>query len=130
MQVDSAASVCATYTGHMARFLIVGGFLAVIFWVFSIVDVAIQPASRHRGVSKGIWILIVVLLPVVGGILWFALGRHRAGDVGVTKLPLGPDDDAEVLRRMNAAESDARIRQLEEELARLDDETDGADPRQ
>lgn len=119
----------ATYTGTMARVLIVGGFLAVIFWVFSIVDVAAQPASRHRGVSKGIWVLIVVLLPVVGGILWFALGRRRRGDTAVTTGPLGPDDDAEVLRRMSDAEADARIRRLEEELARLDDEADGADPR-
>jgi uncharacterized small protein (DUF1192 family) len=30
---------------------------------------------------------------------------------------------------MSTAEQDARIRQLEEELARLDDETDGTDPR-
>lgn len=112
----------------MARFLIIGGFLAVIFWVFSIVDVAVQPASRHRGVSKGAWVLIVVLLPVVGGILWFALGRRRPGDTRTT-YPLAPDDNPEALRRMNTAETDARIQKLEEELARLDDEADGADPR-
>lgn len=121
----------------MARALIVGGFLAVIFWVFSIVDVSVQPADRHRGVSKGIWVLIVVLLPVLGGVLWFALGRRRQDDTRTT-LSLHPDDDPEALRRMSTAEQDERIRQmeqderirqLEEELARLDDETDGADPR-
>lgn len=112
----------------MARSLIVGGFLAVIFWVFSIVDVAAQPAARHRGVSKTIWVLIVVLLPVLGGILWFALGRRRKGDTPTIRS-LAPDDDPESLRRMSTAETDARIRKLEEELARLDDEADGADPR-
>ncbi|QMU96200.1 hypothetical protein FVO59_02505 [Microbacterium esteraromaticum] len=112
----------------MVRVLIVGGFLAVIFWVFSIVDVAVQPAGRHRGVSKSAWVLIVVLLPVIGGILWFWIGRRRRGEK-MTDFVTGPDDDPEALRRMSTAEQDARIRQLEEELARLDDETDGTDPR-
>ncbi|PKI90226.1 hypothetical protein CW368_10625 [Actinomycetales bacterium SN12] len=112
----------------MARLLIVGGFLAVIFWVFSIVDVAAQPADRHRGVAKGTWVLIVVLLPVIGGILWFWIGRRRRGE-RVSDFVTGPDDDPAALRSMSTAEQDARIRQLEEELARLDDETDGTDPR-
>lgn len=112
----------------MARILIVGGFLAVVFWVFSIVDCAVQPATRHRGVSKFIWVLIVVLLPVVGGVLWFALGRLHAGerDTGYV-VPL--DDDPHTLRRMDNAEQDARIRELEAELDRLDDDSDGADSR-
>lgn len=112
----------------MARVLIVGGFLAVVFWVFSIVDCAVQPATRHRGVSKSIWVLIVVLLPVIGGILWFTLGRLRPGDVD-TGYVVPPDDDPQVLRRMGSAEQDARIRELEAELARLDDDPDGPDPR-
>jgi hypothetical protein len=112
----------------MARVLIIGGFLAVVFWVYSIVDCAVQPASRHRGVSKSIWVLIVVLLPVIGGILWFTLGRLSRGEVD-TGYVVPPDDDPQVLRRMGNAEQDARIRELEAELARLDDESDGADPR-
>ncbi|MDQ0615502.1 cbb3-type cytochrome oxidase subunit 3 [Microbacterium sp. W4I4] len=112
----------------MARFLIIGGFLAVVFWVYSIVDCAVQPATRHRGVSKSVWVLIVVLLPVIGGILWFTLGRLSRGEVD-TGYVVPPDDDPQVLRRMGNAEQDARIRELEEELARLDDESDGADPR-
>jgi cbb3-type cytochrome oxidase subunit 3 len=112
----------------MARVLIVGGFLAVVFWVFSIVDCAAQPATRHRGVSKTVWVLIVVLLPVIGGILWFMLGRLRRGEID-TGYVVPPDDDPQVLRRMGNAEQDARIRELEAELARLDDDPDGADPR-
>ncbi|GAA2865854.1 PLD nuclease N-terminal domain-containing protein [Microbacterium arabinogalactanolyticum] len=112
----------------MARFLIIGGFLAVVFWVFSIVDCSVQPATRHRGVSKTAWVLIVLLLPVIGGILWFALGRLRADEVN-TAYVVPPDDDPRVLRRMHDAEQDARIRELEAELARLDDDPDGADPR-
>src|SRR5690606_2936475 len=103
-------------------------FLAVVFWVYSIVDCAVQPATRHRGVSKSVWVLIVILLPVIGGVLWFTLGRLAAGQVP-TGYVVPPDDDPQVLRRKHNAEQDARIRELEAELARLDDDSDGADPR-
>jgi hypothetical protein len=109
--------------------LIVGGFLALVFWVFSIVDCAVQPATRHRGVSKAVWIAIVVLIPVLGGILWFTIGRFRSGGRGAART-IAPDDDPEFLRSIGKSEQDDRIRRLEEELARLDDETDGStDPR-
>ncbi|HCS60352.1 MAG TPA: hypothetical protein DIW46_02995 [Microbacterium sp.] len=110
----------------MARVLIVGGFLALIFWVFSIVDCAVQPATRHRGVPKGAWIAIVVLIPVLGGILWFALGRRRRDRESMRQV--APDDNPEFLRTLGKSEQDDRIRKLEEELARLDDETDGPAP--
>lgn len=113
----------------MARLLIVGGFLALVFWVFSIVDCAVQPATRHRGVPKWVWILIVIFIPVLGGILWFTIGRFRGTARGGARS-VAPDDDPEFLRSIGKTEQDARIRRLEEELARLDDETDGpADPR-
>ena len=113
----------------MIRLWFIVGLIALAFWVFSIVDCAVQPATRHRGVSKGVWIAIVILIPVIGGILWFAIGRFRAGGKGSSRY-IAPDDDPEFLRSLGKTEQDARIRQLEEELARLDDETDGpADPR-
>ena len=114
------------YTEKVARVLIVGGFLALVFWIFSIVDCALQPATRHRGVPKGAWIAIVVLMPVLGGILWFALGRRRR-DPGAMRQ-VAPDDNPEFLRTLGKNDQDDRIRKLEEELARLDDENDGPAP--
>ncbi|WP_236014531.1 PLD nuclease N-terminal domain-containing protein [Microbacterium stercoris] len=111
----------------MTRVLIVLGIAAVVFWVFSLVDVALQPPSRHRGVSKGAWIAIVILIPVLGGVLWFALGRARpqAGRV------VAPDDDPQFLGTLRgASDQDERIRLLEEELARLDAEGDDPTPEQ
>jgi len=107
----------------VARLLIIGGFLAAVFWVFSIVDCAVQPATRHRGVPKATWLAIVVLLPVIGGILWFVIGRRRANDPGARPV-IAPDDDPTFLRSISKTEQDERIRRLEEELARLDEETD------
>lgn len=111
----------------MARLLLILALVAVLFWVYTIVDCAVQPPSRHRGVSKPAWLAIVILLPVLGGILWFLIGRGR---VSQTVVRRAPDDDPEFLGRMTAsarAEQDERIRRLEEELARLDSDAD--DPR-
>ena len=110
----------------MARLLIVGGFLAAVFWVYSIVDCAVQPPTRHRGVPKAAWIVIVILIPVVGGVLWFTLGRRRAD--GRTSRLIAPDDDPSFLRSISKSEQDARIAALEAELARLEEDGDPSDP--
>jgi hypothetical protein len=102
--------------------LLILALVATAFWVFTIVDCAVQPATRHRGVSKPIWVLIVVLLPVLGGILWLAVGRSRRASRLVARAP---DDDPEFLDRIGTvSDQDERIRRLEEELAQLDAEDD------
>lgn len=119
----------------MARFLVIGGFLAAVFWVFSIVDCIVQPSSRHRGVPKGVWIAIVVLIPVIGGLLWFTIGRTRRGRTADEERYLTRDDTDPGLsnppRRISAAEQERLIRELQEELSRFDDrgDTDTPGPR-
>ncbi|MDQ1175674.1 PLD nuclease N-terminal domain-containing protein [Microbacterium sp. SORGH_AS_0421] len=112
----------------MARLLLILALVATVFWVYTIVDCAVQSPARHRGVSKPAWLAIVILLPVLGGILWFAIGRGRATQTVVRRAP---DDDPEFLGRMTAsarAEQDERIRRLEEELSQLDSEADDPQP--
>ena len=111
----------------MARLLLILALVAAIVWVYSVVDCAVQPATRHRGVSKGVWVVIVVLLPVVGGLLWFTVGRGRARPVA---RPSAPDDDPDFLRtlgpsgapapRTPISDQEERLRRLEEDLARPD----------
>ncbi|KAA9089835.1 PLD nuclease N-terminal domain-containing protein [Microbacterium radiodurans] len=109
----------------MARLLLIGALLALAFWVYSIVDCALQDPQRHRGVSKPVWILIVIVLPVLGGILWFVIGRGRRSAAPVRRAP---DDDPDFLGSIGSIrDTDERIRRLEEELAALDSEAD--DPR-
>ena len=72
-----------TRKSAMRRFT--AALLLAAFWVYSIVDCALLPPTRHRGVSKPVWILIVVLLPVVGGILWFVVGRGRQRSAPASK---------------------------------------------
>jgi len=109
----------------MPRVLLILALVATAFWVFTIVDCAVQPPDRHRGVSKPVWILIVALLPVLGGLLWLAVGRTRRSVIVARRAP---DDDPEFLGSLGAiTDQDERIRRLEEELAQLDAEDD--DPR-
>src|SRR5918993_2515509 len=109
----------------MPRVLLILALVATAFWVFTIVDCAVQPPSRHRGVSKPVWLLIVVLLPVLGGLLWLVVGRTRRSAIAARRAP---DDDPEFLGRIGTiSDQDERIRRLEEELAQLDAEAD--DPR-
>jgi len=106
----------------VARALVIGALVAAAFWVYSIVDCAVQHPTRHRGVGKPAWIAIVVLLPVLGGILWFVVGRARASQM---RVPKAPDDDPEFLGSIGSiSDQDERIRRLEEELAQLDAEDD------
>ncbi|QKJ18545.1 PLDc N-terminal domain-containing protein [Microbacterium hominis] len=109
----------------MARVLLIVALLATVFWVYSIVDCAVQPPIRHRGVPKPVWLLIVILLPVLGGVLWFVIGRTRRSTAASRRAP---DDDPEFLGTIGTiSDQDERIRRLEEELAQLDAEDD--DPR-
>ncbi|MFT4215098.1 MAG: PLD nuclease N-terminal domain-containing protein [Microbacterium sp.] len=108
----------------MVRILLPVVLVLIAFWVYSIVDCALQPPTRHRGVGKAVWLFIVVLLPIVGGVLWWVLGRSRPR---AEQAMRAPDDDPEFLGRIGAiSDQDDRIRRLEEELAALDSE--GPDP--
>jgi len=106
--------------GDVPRVLLILALVATAFWVYTIVDCAVQPPTRHRGVSKPLWIVIVLLLPVIGGVLWLLVGRARRSRVQATRAP---DDDPEFLGRIGSiSDQDERIRRLEEELALLDAE--------
>ena len=109
----------------MTRVLLILALVLTAFWVYTIVDCSVQPANRHRGVSKPIWILIVIFLPVLGGLLWLFVGRVRRSTIIARRAP---DDDPEFLEKIGTlSDQDERIRRLEEELALLDAEDD--DPR-
>jgi hypothetical protein len=104
----------------MIRLLFVLAAIAVALMVFTLVDVGLTDARRARGVPKGAWFLIV-LIPVLGPILWFALGKEPAG--AAPRQRVAPDDDPSFLKDLRRdEETDERIRRLEQELADLDDD--------
>lgn len=110
----------------MARVLLIAGVAATFFTVYAVVDCAVTARERVRGIPKVAWIAVIVLLPVVGGILWFLIGKDRT-----TGRPArgnaAPDDDPAFLQRLGEDSArEERIRQLEQELAELDDDSKDA----
>jgi len=90
-------------------------------WVFAIIDLILIDDSRVRGLNKVLWLFVILLLPAIGSILWFTIGR--GGDNGGARRTIGPDDDPTFLRNLRRDEElDERIRRLEQELADLDDD--------
>ncbi|MDI2098898.1 PLD nuclease N-terminal domain-containing protein [Ruicaihuangia caeni] len=107
----------------MARLLFALAVVVVAFTVYALIDLILTDRARVRALNKVIWVFIIVLLPAIGGALWLVFGksrRQRGGGAGL----IAPDDDPAFLgglERDLAAEE--RIRQLERELAELDDDS-------
>lgn len=104
----------------MPRLWVVLAVIAVALTIFTIVDVVLTDRGRVRALPKPVWVLIAII-PVVGAILWFTIGRGPSR-VAATRV-IAPDDDPDFLRDLSVKEDqDERIRRLEQELAELDDE--------
>ncbi len=55
----------------------VGGLLGLI-WLIVVVYAIVKTAGSSAGVgSKVLWIVLILVLPVIGVILWFLLGPKR-----------------------------------------------------
>lgn len=116
--------------------------LVLVLFVGALVDIIMRDQSLVRHLPKLVWILIVILMPLVGSILWFALGHEysrpidrggfgdprRRGEQAVV-LPSAPapqpgsfgprNTEAELAaleREITAYEKEQRIRHLEEEI--------------
>jgi hypothetical protein len=113
----------------MVRLWLIAGVAAVVFTIYAAVDCALFDRTRIRGLPRGWWIVVILLVPVIGAALWFIVGRGRAIRVGkVNPHSNAPDDDPDFLRGLRAdAEHQERIRRLEQELEQLDQELDGGD---
>ena len=126
--------------GDMLVFLRTGvpGLLVLGLWVFCILDVIMSEETIIRNLPKGMWLLLVVILPVVGSIAWLIAGRPEgaAFRVGDTRRrpaakPLAPDDDPRFLsqledqrRAIPRADEDRarRLREWEDELRRREED--------
>ena len=110
----------------MVRVLISLAVLVVVGTVYTVASCALRDSSHIRGLSKAVWLVVIVLLPVAGCVLWYILGCGR-GQASVAS----PDNDPAFLSDLrHESEQDLRIRLLEEELTALNLESelhDGVD---
>lgn len=119
------------YNRCMVRFWVIAIVAVVVFTIYAVVDCALFDRSRIRGLPRGWWIVVILLVPIIGGLLWFLVGRGRplrfGRNGGGNRRTNAPDDDPEFLRRLrDDAEHEERIRRLEQELAELDSDAPDA----
>ena len=98
-------------------------FAAIVLDIFAIIDLVLIDKARVRAFPKAVWILIVLVVPLIGAILWFIVGRQWGSRQPQERRTVAPDDDPAFLRNLRRdEEQDERIRRLEQELAELDDD--------
>lgn len=101
--------------------------LILVFFVVALVDIILRDSSQVKHLPKIAWIFIVILLPLIGGVLWFALGREYPS--AAYRRPRGtfvareqpavaprPSSTEEQLAALEREIADDRIRRLEAEL--------------
>jgi hypothetical protein len=80
---------------------VLGVIILIALYISFAVDVARTPRSEARALPKWLWLIIVLVLPIVGGVLWLILGRPRyPGTRWRRRAPLAPDDDPRFLRKL------------------------------
>ena len=57
--------------------------LVIALMIGAPIDIITRDSSLVKHLPKFVWIIIVILLPLIGGILWFAIGREY-GESGIT----------------------------------------------
>lgn len=104
-------------------FRVVLAVAVLVIFVYGLVDVIRTDGRLTRGISKPAWIVVMIVLPVVGAILWLLIGRPRGKSPArqAPRPPTAPDDDPDFLRnlelrRRKQAET-ARLKKLKDDRA-------------
>jgi hypothetical protein len=85
----------------------------LVLLVFCVLDVVTTPEDAVRNLPKLLWLLLVVVLPLVGGVAWLVAGRPAPRDrrtpargaatrtrAASAPPPTTPDDDEAFLRSL------------------------------
>ncbi|MEU5842017.1 PLDc N-terminal domain-containing protein [Rhodococcus sp. NPDC047139] len=106
-----------------------------VLWVGCLVDVICSDEHRVRHLPKLLWLMIVLLLPLIGSLLWLVLGRPQ-GVVDIlsskstpqyprpSRPVLAPENDEDFQRRFRARVEEQR--RLAQEQRRHDEGSDSA----
>jgi hypothetical protein len=119
--------------------------------IYCLIDAIQTPAEEMRNLPKVAWILLILFIPLIGGIAWLVAGRPQRGSSRQVPWPatqtagfpeyerprvLGPDDDPDFLREMKRGndEQEQLLNRWEEDLRRREEQLrqppePGADPR-
>lgn len=100
--------------------LLFGGFglILLAFWIFCIFDVLTTDAQDTRNLPRLLWLVIVLMLPDVGSILWLVFGRPSPPWRALRREPAAttaPDDDEDFLRGLQARVEEQRRKAREQQ---------------
>ena len=56
-----------------------GALLELILLVYCVLNVITTPEDQVRNLPKLLWLVLVILLPLIGGIAWLVAGRPVGG---------------------------------------------------
>ena len=99
----------------MGKFVLMGIAFVVVLYAF--IDVIQSRSSDVRTFPRPIWAIVVIVLPVLGALGWFVLGRPRRADAagpGRRPGPVAPDDDPTFLRELEDKSWSEQMRQRRE----------------
>ncbi|WP_049559418.1 PLD nuclease N-terminal domain-containing protein [Nonomuraea sp. SBT364] len=87
---------------------VIVGLALLAFWLFSLFDVITTPEEEVRHSPKAVWLIVVAVLPLIGGLFWMIRGRPRpiqeswpVPPRSGAGMPKGPDDDPDFLRELD-----------------------------
>lgn len=91
---------------------VAGAILAVAFYIYCIIDVLRTPSGTMRLLPKPVWLIVVILLPLLGGVLWLLFGRvWNLPSARRRRGPVAPDDDPTFLKKLGDDAWSRRMRQ-------------------
>lgn len=115
----------------MGRIILFGIVIALALIVYALVDCARTP--RHSvppGAPKGVWIALILFVPVIGAVAWLFVSRSKGiASGGIRRKPRGPiapDDDPEFLADLDWQARKAHHERMKAERERAAQEDDDA----
>ena len=119
----------------MPALLLYGSFVLHLgLMVYCLADMVRTDEERVRAFPKSLWVVIVIFVPLAGSIVWLTAAKEPLPPSsfgprpGAVRRPIAPDDDPAFLGKLDRErEQEERIRALEEQLKKRDDdpETEG-----
>lgn len=95
---------------------VAGALLLIALYIYFIIDVLRTPSSQTRSLPRWAWLLIVVLVPIIGGVLWMAFGRvWPESGRWRRRRPAAPDDDPRFLKQISDDAWAERMRRRREQ---------------
>lgn len=61
--------------------------LVLALMIGALIDIIMRDESQVKHLPKMVWVILVVLLPLIGSILWFTLGReYGEGGISIPRM--------------------------------------------